>query len=34
MNPSEHRFLVDVGMGKSIEKYMLEEGYDVKAERY
>jgi len=28
MNSSELRFLIDVGVGKGIEKYLLEEGYD------
>jgi len=33
MNQDELRFLVDVGVGKGIEKYLLEEGYDTKAVR-
>ena len=28
MNASELKFLIDVGVGKGIEKYLLEEGYD------
>ena len=31
MNSSELRFVVDVGVGKEIEKYLCEEGYDTKA---
>ena len=30
MNSSEPRFLVDVGVGKGIERYLREEGYDTK----
>jgi len=33
MNESELRFLVDVGVGKGIERYLREEGYDAKAVR-
>ena len=33
MNSSELRFLVDVGVGKGIEQYLREEGYDTKAVR-
>jgi predicted nuclease of predicted toxin-antitoxin system len=33
MNSSEPRFLVDVGVGKGIERYLREEGYDTKAVR-
>ena len=33
MNSSELRFLVDVGVGKGIERYLQEEGYDTKAVR-
>ncbi len=33
MNPSKLRFLVDVGVGKGIEKYLSEKGYDTKAVR-
>jgi predicted nuclease of predicted toxin-antitoxin system len=33
MNSSGLRFLVDVGVGKGIEKYLREEGYDTKAVR-
>lgn len=33
MSSSELRFLVDVGVGKGIEKYLMEEGYDTKAVR-
>jgi uncharacterized protein with PIN domain len=33
MNLSELRFLVDVGVGKGIERYLREEGYDTKAVR-
>jgi len=33
MNPHGLRFLVDVGVGKGIEKYLLEEGFDTKAVR-
>lgn len=33
MNSSELRFLVDVGVGKGIEKHLREEGYDTKAVR-
>jgi predicted nuclease of predicted toxin-antitoxin system len=33
MSPSELRFLVDVGVGKGIEKYLMEEGHDTKAVR-
>ena len=33
MNPSELRFLVDVGVGKGIEKFLREEGYDTKTVR-
>ena len=30
MNSSALRFLVDVGVGKGIEKYLREEGYNKK----
>ena len=33
MNSSDLSFLVDVGVGKGIEKYLREEGYDTKAVR-
>ena len=33
MNSSELRFLVDGGVGKGIERYLQEEGYDTKAVR-
>lgn len=33
MNSSELRFLIDVGVGKGIEKYLQEDGYDVKIVR-
>ena len=33
MNASELKFLVDVGVGKGIEKYLLEGCYDTKAVR-
>ena len=33
MNSSEVRFLVDVGVGKGIERYLREDGYDTKAVR-
>jgi predicted nuclease of predicted toxin-antitoxin system len=33
MNSSELRFIVDVGVGKGIEKYLREEGYNTKAVR-
>ena len=33
MNSFELKFLVDVGVGKGIEKYLLEEGYDTKVVR-
>ena len=33
MSSSEPRFLVDVGVGKGIERYLREEGYDTKAVR-
>lgn len=33
MNASELKFLIDVGVGKGIEKYLREEGYDTKAVR-
>lgn len=33
MNTSELRFLVDVGVGKGIEEYLREKGYDAKAVR-
>lgn len=33
MNSSELKFLIDVGVGKGIEKYLREEGYDTKAVR-
>ncbi|MBW2709266.1 MAG: DUF5615 family PIN-like protein, partial [Deltaproteobacteria bacterium] len=31
MNVSELKFLIDVGVGKGIENYLREEGYDAKA---
>lgn len=33
MNLSELRFLIDVGVGKGIEKYLQDEGYDTKTVR-
>lgn len=33
MNSSELRFLVDVGVGKGIEKYLQKMGFDIKAVR-
>lgn len=33
MNSPELTFLVDVGVGKGIERYLQEEGYDTKAVR-
>jgi predicted nuclease of predicted toxin-antitoxin system len=33
MNSSELRFLIDVGVGTGIEKYLREEGYDTKTVR-
>ena len=33
MNSPELRFLIDVGVGTGIEKYLREEGYDTKAVR-
>ena len=33
MNVSELKFLIDVGVGKGIENYLREEGYDAKAVR-
>ncbi len=33
MNSFELKFLVDVGVGKGIERYLWEEGYDTKAVR-
>ena len=33
MNPSGLKFLVDVGVGKGIEEYLNEKGYDTKAVR-
>jgi len=33
MNSSKLSFLVDVGVGKGIEKYLREDGYDTKAVR-
>jgi len=33
MNSSKLRFLVDVGVGKGIEKYLRREGYNTKAVR-
>lgn len=33
MNALELKFLIDVGVGKGIERYLLEEGYDTKAVR-
>ena len=33
MNASELKFLVDVGVGKKVEDYLLEKSYDAKAVR-
>ncbi|MEE4362354.1 MAG: hypothetical protein V2J08_00350 [Desulfotignum sp.] len=33
MNSMELKFLIDVGVGKGIEKYLHAEGYDIKAVR-
>ena len=33
MNSPQLRFLVDVGVGKGVEEYLREEGYDTKAVR-
>ena len=33
MNVSELKFLVDVGVGRKVEEYLLEKGYDTKAVR-
>jgi len=33
MSASELKFLVDVGVGKKVEEYLLEKGYDTKAVR-
>ena len=33
MSTGELKFLVDVGVGKKIEEYLLENGYDIKAVR-
>ena len=33
MRASELKFLVDVGVGKRVEKYLKDEGYDTKAVR-
>ena len=33
MNLSELKFIVDVGVGKTIERYLQKEGYDTKAVR-
>jgi len=33
MNASELKFLIDVGVGQGIEKYLREEGYDTKTVR-
>ncbi|MGD9975724.1 MAG: DUF5615 family PIN-like protein [Desulfatirhabdiaceae bacterium] len=33
MSASELKFLIDVGVGKRIERYLREEGYDIKAVR-
>ena len=33
MNTDELKFLIDVGVGKGIESYLREEGYDTKAVR-
>jgi predicted nuclease of predicted toxin-antitoxin system len=33
MNTGELKFLVDVGVGKKVEEYLLEKGYDTKAVR-
>ena len=34
MNASELKFLVDVGVGRKVEEYLLEKGYDTKAVRF
>ena len=33
MSASELRFLVDVGVGKKVEEYLIEKRYDIKAVR-
>ena len=33
MNAGELKFLVDVGVGRKVEDYLLEKGYDIKAVR-
>ncbi|MFP4347313.1 MAG: DUF5615 family PIN-like protein [Thermodesulfobacteriota bacterium] len=33
MNPHQLKFLVDVGVGKKVEEYLQNEGYDTKAVR-
>jgi len=33
MRTGELKFLVDVGVGKKVEEYLLEKGYDIKAVR-
>jgi len=33
MNPSELKFLVDVGIGKKVEAYLKSQGYDTKTVR-
>jgi predicted nuclease of predicted toxin-antitoxin system len=33
MSSSELKFLIDVGVGKGIERYLRDEGYDIKAVR-
>lgn len=33
MNTAQIKFLVDVGVGKSVENYLCEKGYDIKAVR-
>jgi predicted nuclease of predicted toxin-antitoxin system len=33
MSTGELKFLVDVGVGKKVEEYLLEKGYDIKAVR-
>ncbi len=33
MSTGELKFLVDVGVGKKVEEYLLEKGYDTKAVR-
>jgi len=33
VSTGELKFLVDVGVGKKVEEYLLEKGYDIKAVR-